>query len=465
VIPLPPLPKGVKPMHNAMEVENNLYQAGFGGRYTQGDAAYWKGISDRIAGGEMLYSDGVWRPYPDGSKDPVVIARQRAAENAGAGYGAAPTTPLDVTINGITYKNVPASKVFPITGGPQGIGRVMTPPGPAAAPTAPGAGAAPAPAPPVPGAPAVNLPAVPTAGVPLPTGGVMGPGGGPAPIAGPAAPPIPPVPGGAPAPPAAPGAPGLAPQEPHLTGTPVMTPEQTAANTALGELQTKIMDNQAKSAGTLQRLDNLENAARIFQNSPLGGFGTSAAARKATADWLVDKMSQVGFTPGSGLYNMVQSGDIINKEKGLLVSDMVRALGSREAASVWNAVGSFMPSTTMSFGGFQAILNSLRQEVLRDRDLYAFQTQWLNDPSHNKTIGATGGGPTMMQAFEQAHPIQTYASRVVPIPVTNHVPAGDTKSFIPGARYVDAGKTRAPILEATATGGFIPTGEVYGGTQ
>jgi hypothetical protein len=195
-----------------------------------------------------------------------------------------------------------------------------------------------------------------------------------------------------------------APQGP-IVGKPVMTPEQTAESEAYGAQSKAIIEAGASAPVSLQRLDVMQNAAQYFRP------GATADMRLQGSRLMVDALQGMGITPPSWLTNGATGGETIGKEGGFLAAQMTRALGSREAASVFNAVRSIQPNTEMSAGGFQVVTNSLRQGLQRDQDLARFRENWVADPSHGGSIRG------MTQAFENQFPVQAYASRVMPYPV------------------------------------------------
>jgi hypothetical protein len=185
-----------------------------------------------------------------------------------------------------------------------------------------------------------------------------------------------------------------------------MTPEQQAVSEGYGKQAAAIEESGAKAPQTLMLLDTLESAASQFRT------GATAELRLAGGKALVDGLQAVGITPPDNLLTGVAGGEAINKAGGFLASTMTRQLGSREAAAVFNQVKSFNPNIEQTPQGFLTITNSIRQGVQRDTDLRDFQRDWLNDPTHRGSIAG------MQQAFEQAHPIDAYASRVIPLPAT-----------------------------------------------
>jgi hypothetical protein len=184
-----------------------------------------------------------------------------------------------------------------------------------------------------------------------------------------------------------------------------LSPEAQEESKGYGELSQGIIKASAAAPVSLQRLDVLQNAADSFRP------GSSAAMRLAGGKVAVDALQTLGITPPPWLANGAAAGETIGKEGGYLAAEMTRALGSHEAASVFSQVKNIQPNLEMSQGGFQAIINSVRQGLQRDQDIGTFREQWLADPKNNNSIRG------MTDAFEKAAPIEAYASRVVPYPM------------------------------------------------
>ena len=182
------------------------------------------------------------------------------------------------------------------------------------------------------------------------------------------------------------------------------TPEETKMSETYGDQFASISNAYKQAPINLGKLDELDTAAAGFRP------GSTGAARLAASKGLTDVLQMMGVTVPQSLADGTASGETIQKISGGMVSDMVKSLGSHEALGVFNAVKGIMPNIEMSKGGFDVITNSLRQGVMRDRDLGQFQDQWLADPSHKNSIAG------MTTAFEKANPIEAYASRVVPYP-------------------------------------------------
>jgi hypothetical protein len=171
---------------------------------------------------------------------------------------------------------------------------------------------------------------------------------------------------------------------------------------AYGDVAGKIVQAGQDSATKLQRLDVLQNAAADFR--PGATAEVRAAAMKRTADAL----QATGITPPDWMMKGATGAEVISKEGGYLAAEMTRTLGAREAASVFNQIKSIQPNMDMSTGGFNAVISSIRQGVMRDSDLAAYQDQWL---STHKSIAS------MTAEFNKTHPVEAYASRVVPYPM------------------------------------------------
>jgi hypothetical protein len=218
-----------------------------------------------------------------------------------------------------------------------------------------------------------------------------------------------------------------------LLGKPYMTPEESRTSAAYGDQAQEIINAAKNAPDVLGKVAVLRAAAAQFADSSFGGFGPTAQDRINMANKFADVINQLGGQVSPGLSNMIASGQIIGKEQGQLASLLVRQLGSREAAQIYLATRDYQtPGVTMSRGGYDAIVNSLEQGAQRDVDLAKFQDAWLADPAHGRSIAG------MMTAFNQAHPIETYASKVVPIPT-----AFAKGRYIDGATYQNPAGRRA----------------------
>jgi hypothetical protein len=205
---------------------------------------------------------------------------------------------------------------------------------------------------------------------------------------------------------------------PGIPGKLELSPEQNEDSGAFGKLSAAITDAGSKADDVLGRVQVVENAAKAFRP------GTTAEARLAGQKALMDGLSVIGITPPDWLRRGVASGETLDKEGGYLAAEMTRQLGSREAASVFNQIRSIQPGLKLSEGGLEAITGSIKQGALRDKDLLNFRDQWIADPSHGGSIRG------MQQAFDQTHPTEAYASRVLPFPVPQ-----DQAKLIPNVVY------------------------------
>lgn len=177
--------------------------------------------------------------------------------------------------------------------------------------------------------------------------------------------------------------------------------EQKGTAKAYADQATQVIANATAAPVTLERLDSLENAAEAFRT------GSTGPTRLAAYKSMVDAIQAMGGTPPAWMTADATGGEVINKLGGFLAAQMVQKMGEK-AARVFDAVKTITPNIEQSTGGYKAVLESMRQDVTRDRDLGNFQDQWLADPSHNRSVAG------MMTQFNKAYPIEAYASRVIP---------------------------------------------------
>lgn len=262
-----------------------------------------------------------------------------------------------------------------------------------------------------------------------------GAGGAPAPAA----------PSGAPAAPAPQGAPTPAPQPaPAPTGTPAGVPagavgagnveltpqaqaqlevqkqaqeaEQNKVRGAYGDQAASVIANAQAAPVTLERLGALENAAELFRS------GAAGPQRAQLLKGLQEGLQSAGFGVPDWLNDQTTGADVINKLGSFLAANMVKSMGEK-AASVFEAVKTIQPGITQSTGGYRAVLDSVRMDATRDKDLGSFQERWLA-PVADGGLGHTSIAG-MQDAFNKAHPIEVYASRVLPYPM----PASQDKAL------------------------------------
>lgn len=174
--------------------------------------------------------------------------------------------------------------------------------------------------------------------------------------------------------------------------------------TAYGDESKAIIKAGFDTSTKMQRLDILQNAALAFRP------GASAGARAAAMTKMVDLIQTFGGKAPDWMVKGGTGAEVIGKEGGFLGFEMARFLGSREAASVVQQAMSIQPNLKLTEGGFQALINSIREGVTRDRDLNTYREQWVSDPAHHNSIKG------MIDQFNVAHPVEAYASRVMPYP-------------------------------------------------
>jgi len=187
---------------------------------------------------------------------------------------------------------------------------------------------------------------------------------------------------------------------------------------ALGDESKRIVDAGHNAQAKLQRIMDLKHAAQDFTTGPTAEFRTAALGRS------VEAMRLLGIPPPDWMTKAMTGSEVIQKEGGALTAEVTRAMGSNEAASVFNSVRAFNPNMKMSEGGFAAVIASLEQGIQRDMDKFNFRSEWLADPAHKRSIDG------MLTAFNKAHPVETYASKVIPF----HMPTDQTK-LQPGVWY------------------------------
>jgi hypothetical protein len=386
---VPPPPESYRAVFNPAATAQLIAQSATAGLPTAG---YEADMARYTAGDQLYVNDrtghSYWAPYQYGPKDPGRIQYEEAMKASGATGGsrsaAAPYETVEATVmtpQGAVKMQVPRdqynaafTRQYGAPAGPSaGSAKTTPPPGPpgGAAPGGPG-GAAPA-----------------------------GNGG-----------------------PAAPAAGGL-----QLGGPPVLTPEQQKTSEAYGDQAAQNIAAANAAPDILGKVVVLRNAAKQFSENAFGGFGPSAQDRLNMANRFADIVTQLGGTAPKSLTDTISAGQIIGKEQGMLTAQLVRQLGSREAAQIYSATQNYTPGVTMSRGGYDAIVNSIEQGAQRDLDKANFQDRWL--ATHPSIAG-------MQDAFNKWMPIEVYASRVAPLPMPR-----EGGNFLPNAVYQNANGHRA----------------------
>jgi len=180
------------------------------------------------------------------------------------------------------------------------------------------------------------------------------------------------------------------------------TPEQEEQQKALGGIQKEIIDESQNAREALPNLQVLRNALQNFRP------GTTGDPRLAWNKALVDGLQMAGIKVPQDVLDKAAAGETIEKVGGFLANGISRAMGSREAASVVQQNMKIMPNIRMSEGGYNVVINSLAQDAQRKIDMDEYRQDWLK--SHSSIDG-------MMSQFNKDHPVEAYASRVLPQPM------------------------------------------------
>jgi hypothetical protein len=199
--------------------------------------------------------------------------------------------------------------------------------------------------------------------------------------------------------------------------------EQKKQYGKLGDQYVAITTAGETADATRARLYDLQHAAEMFTT------GTTAAAREAGWKAASTALRLLGIEPPAFMSSAVTGAEVINKEGNQLAQVLTSKLGSGEAATVFNSILAANPNLNLSKGGFKAVVDSYVQGVQRDRDLYTYMNTWLAEPKHNNSLMG------MLPAFQREHPVETYASRVLPFPMPMSGNKPDASKMIPDVIY------------------------------
>lgn len=158
----------------------------------------------------------------------------------------------------------------------------------------------------------------------------------------------------------------------------------------------------------LVQLSELEQAAHDFTTGPAGQMRAAAYKR------LVGALGAFGIEPPAWLTENAAGAEVINKLGTFLAGNQAHLMGDK-AAAVFNNLKTVYPNIDMTKQGYTDVLQAMKQEQYRARDLARFQEDWTKPTAEGGQGHRSIAG--MNDAFEKAHPMETYSSRVIPLPL------------------------------------------------
>jgi hypothetical protein len=176
--------------------------------------------------------------------------------------------------------------------------------------------------------------------------------------------------------------------------------------------------NGARSG--MQSIHTLDAAFDLLKTGKL------ADAELKANEWFISLMDAMHIPVSDKERQDASIGKLISIAGGNLALDRVRSLGPREAVQVVQYVRSLKPELTNLNEQNKMITDALRQDFQRSIDKAKFMDDWVNPD-----IGKHSDFRHAAQTFEDQHPVQQYASRVLPLPMPRNV-----KEAIPDTYYM-----------------------------
>jgi hypothetical protein len=204
------------------------------------------------------------------------------------------------------------------------------------------------------------------------------------------------------------------------TVTPGMSPAQQAVEKKLGEdFADKDTHAYAGANNSLYALGQMNNAAEVLDKTP--GSWTSTGPTANMRMNVAQGVNTIG-----GLFGIppavdpaaIGSWEALNKQTKLMGFKIINsAFGAgREAASIINNATSAVPSSENTYLGFRLVSSGIEQELQRQRELYEYKSQLVNQGQPLATAEAD---------FNKTHPVATYTQRAI----ANAVP-DDISSYL-----------------------------------
>ena len=210
-----------------------------------------------------------------------------------------------------------------------------------------------------------------------------------------------------------------------LRGPPVVTPQQEG-QMKTAETDANLVKTQASAAQTgMESVPILRAALNVALSGP------TAEVRTDVSKWVNDAASYLGLNLSQEAKDKIAAGELVESQGTALGLEMQRGLfgSNREAAQITNRIIGIKPSMLKSPTGNVSLLNAIDQGFQRTIDKNNFYNAWAADSNHLGYVGAD-------TAFNQAYPVDAYASRVasfsMPLNANGQV---DARRLEPGVIY------------------------------
>jgi hypothetical protein len=165
-----------------------------------------------------------------------------------------------------------------------------------------------------------------------------------------------------------------------------VTPATTALQ-ARSVVQYQKAGEVAQTAqGLSMRLDMMDHSADVLNSAGWSATGAGANAKLGAAKSVNSLLATVGLPPAIDPTKVANWEDL-NKETTRAGFDLARTLGSREAATIVQSSVSAVPGAENTPMGFKLVSSGIRQAIQREKDYYAFATDYAKSHRGN-TFGA-----------------------------------------------------------------------------
>jgi hypothetical protein len=165
-----------------------------------------------------------------------------------------------------------------------------------------------------------------------------------------------------------------------------VTPATTALQSQAVDQYKKAGEVSATAQGLSMRLDMMDHSADVLNSAGWSSTGAGANAKLGAAKSVNSLLATVGLPPAIDPTKVANWEDL-NKETTRAGFDLARTLGSREAATIVQSSVSAVPGAENTPMGFKLVSSGIRQAIQREKDYYAFATDYAKSHRGN-TFGA-----------------------------------------------------------------------------
>ncbi len=183
-----------------------------------------------------------------------------------------------------------------------------------------------------------------------------------------------------------------------------VTPATTALQGQAVDRYKKAGENADNAHALTMSLDMMDHSADVLNSAGWSSTGAGANAKMGAAKSVNSMLQTFGLPPAVDP-NKISNWEDLNKETTRAGFKLASTLGSREAASIVQSSVGAVPSAENSPLGFKLVTSGIRQAIQREKDFYAFSTDYAQSHRGN-TFGAD-------VAFNKQFPPDLYAKTAI----------------------------------------------------